>query len=589
MRLAKLVYVPGLALTTLMVLLGCGGGEEDTTPMPSPTASNTPVAPVPTVATQPSSATPVSNLPTGSVLERATIAPIEVENVRYGGTFKEVLTSMVAQLDPKIVGDVSAEWGSNWWYERLIAWEANPDDLFEHMAPSIAESWEVSPDVKTYTFRIRKGVKWHDIAPVNGRELTANDVLFSLNRYKETDSVQSPRYIQVESIEAPDKYTVVIRLKEPSAFALNDLAGRGEVILPAELTSVPDWQTIAIGTGPYILQKRQLRVGSTSVRNPSYWKKDIKGNVLPYADKVEGTYITDKGTTLAAFRAGQVDTGVSGPSDVENASRSLPGTKVFITGRTGAGGGQQTGVAFNTKRAPWNDVRVRQAIAMMIDHEEFVKTVVTAPRWYYGFPLPWELVSDKPFKPDDMGPYYKFNPTEAKKLLIAAGFPEGKLVISTPFKFTPDRAPLAQVLQQQLKGNGVELPLLSEDNSTHFSGYYIRAYQDLTPTYQVRTDFTLNWYAENKFSPQSTQNTPFIDDPEINKTVREIKVTLDKAKSQQLAKILWDFDTLGVYNIWMPLIDNFAARSPRVRNLTNRWSGGGRPMPWLADAPRTTP
>ncbi|MSQ32630.1 MAG: ABC transporter substrate-binding protein [Dehalococcoidia bacterium] len=589
MRLVKLAYVPAFLLSALVILIGCGGGKEDATPAPSPTVSSTTSAPTPTIAPQPTSTSPAGNPSAGSVLERATIPPIEIENVRYGGTFKEVLTSMVAQLDPKIVGDVSAEWGSNWWYERLVAWEANPDNMFEHLVPSIAEKWEISSDVKTYTFHLRKGVKWQNIAPANGRELVANDVLVSLNRYKETDAVQQPRYQQVQSIEATDASTIVIRLKEPSAFALNDLAGRGEVIMPSELLTVPDWQTMAIGTGPYILQKRQLRVGSTSVRNPDYWKKDAKGRILPYMDRIEGVYITDKGTISAAFRAGQVDTGVSGPSDVLNVSRSIPDTRVFITGQTGAGGGAQAGIAFNTKNAPWSDVRVRRAISMLINHEEFAKTVVTAPRWYYGFPLPWTLVSDTPFKPEDMGPYYKFNPEESKKLLMDAGFPQGKMTIKTPFKFTADRAPLAQVLQQQLKQNGVDIPLQSEDNSTHFSAYYVRAHQDLTPTYQVRVDFSLNWYAENKYSPQSTQNTSFIDDPEVNKAIKEIKVTLDKARSQQLAKILWNYDTQNVYNIWLPLIDNFAAYSPRVRNLATRWSNGGRPLPWLTDGPRTTP
>ena len=100
----------------------------------------------------------------------------------------------------------------------------------------------------------------------------------------------------------------------------------------------------------------------------------------------------------------------------------------------------------------------------------------------------------------------------------------------------------------------------------------------------------MNWFAQIKYSTNGPQNISFIDDPAVNETIRSIKLTTDPAKLQQLAKSLWDFDTLGSYTIWVGAQQAYVPTSSRLRNVLLRTGAGGvRIFPWLADAPRTSP
>jgi ABC-type transport system substrate-binding protein len=205
----------------------------------------------------------------------------------------------------------------------------------------------------------------------------------------------------------------------------------------------------------------------------------------------------------------------------------------------------------------------------------------------------WSLVSDEPFTVEKMGPYYKYNPAESKKLRIEAGFPDGKVKVPSPLTFShPTMTLRSTAYQAFFKEEGIEFELDPRDFSTYAPYYYQRAFKDIAVTFLNGDDLTLNWVAQNKFQRDSTQNTALIDDPEIERVVKEIKVSSDPAKLRQYAKFLWDYDTLGSYNIWTPAEQGYSVTQARVRNWALR-SGDGffsqRYMPWLADAPRTTP
>lgn len=590
MKPLRLFWVAA-AFTLFWAITSCGGGGEtgDEAVEPeatlAPQAGTTPAsAPAPTVAPA-SAAQPSTAI---SILETALKpAPFELENVRYGGTFKTAEGNVGVPLDPKLVTNLARE---AWALQKPVEWTANPNDVFVHLEPFLAESWKASSDLKTYTFAIRKGVKWHDVAPVNGRELVADDIVFNVDRFREPDSLKAFLYSQVESAQAPDKYTLVLRLKEPNAWVMNDLFGGSEFIVPRELVQEAGGALTAklIGTGPYILQSHKPRQGAIYVRNPSYWGKDAKGNQLPYTDEIHTFYMTDFATVIAAYRTGQVDYGGSlTPEQQATLAKDIPGLRLYTVGSSPA-----NGLSFNTKKAPWNDVRVRRAVNMSLDKERLTNAI-TGTKWEWGTPFPWSLVSDEPFTFEKLGPYYKYNPTEAKKLLIEAGFPDGKLRVGSPLDFIqPAQAPLMQVLQQLYKENGIEFDLAPLDPPTYYAKWYQRAHRDLGWTFQNTGDVSLHFYAQNKFSPSATQNTAFIDDLEVNRVVKEIKTTTDPAKLREHARFLWDFDTLGSWNIWRPGELSYSIGSPRLRNYTARLADVfalHRILPWLADAPRTAP
>lgn len=584
-------------------MAACGGGgkeqPDNVAKSTSTVVSVTSTAPTPT-QTSPARATVAPSGPSTleSVFANAKLGQFELDGIRYGGTYRIAsdTTGASPNLDPKVSGAVSA-WvsTSQLFYDKLAAWVANENDELIHIEPMLAESWKISEDQFTYTFTLRKGVRWQNVPPVNGREIVADDVVFSLRRYMEKDSAMV-LYAGVQSVEALDRYTVALKVKEPSSWAVNDLFGKGEIILPPELVQESGGAITnkAVGTGPYILKEWTIRQGYRAVRNPNYWLKDKKGNQLPYLDRIDDVYIAEAATAAAAFRTGQIDSGaLGGVENIVSVAKSVPGSRIFLSGAIGtAPTGTPSGISFNTKKAPWDDVRVRRAFNMALDKTKYQTTVSSVPIYASGVPFPWSLISDDPFTDDKLGPYYKYNPQEAKKLLIEAGFPDGKLKVSSTLAYALRRSPNGAVVQQLYKEQGIDVPIQLIDDPVYGSQYYQRVHQDLAFTHANTGDQSLNWYAQNRFLDVGNQNTSFIRDPEIQRTVKAIKSTTDAAKLREYGKTLWDFETLGSWVIWLPNQPGFTIYSGRIRNYTGRVGGGfsgTRSWLWLADAPRTAP
>ncbi|MSQ32426.1 MAG: ABC transporter substrate-binding protein [Dehalococcoidia bacterium] len=604
LRRGEMVIKRPTAMTALfvgvfVVAMACGGGEKSPEPHATKApATASPAAPAPTtVATIAAVARPAAKdlgpgfpLPraTGTVLDSAILGNAEEENVRYGGTFR-IATQFSDPLDPKINQNSISPDGT-FIYEKLVNWIAKPNEVIPDLAPELAESWQVSSDAKTFTFKLRRGVKWQNVAPVNGRELVADDVIFSIKRYQEKDSIRAFSFANINALEAPDKYTVIMRLKEPNAFALHELFGNYEYIVAPELVAEGGGilTTKAIGTGAFILKKFGYRQGASYVRNPDYWNKDSKGRTLPYVDAVEVPFIQDRATNVGAFRTGQLDVPTNTIlEDVLQVGKSMR-IRIFHTGPPIG----SNGLSFNTNKAPWNDVRVRRAFNMLLDKDKFGDIAWGTGLWAYGTPLPWSFVSDEPFSLDKLGPYSRYNPTEAKKLLIEAGFPDGKMKIpgAMPTSTTVSHFTMAITAQAMLKKEGVEFELRSMDFAAYNSFWFQRNYDDIMMTHPPNVQANLNWFGQFRFNPDGVSNTSFIRDPEVIRVIQEIRLTTDPIKLRGYAKFLWDFDTNGSWVVWWPASVSFTMASDRTRNYSRR--AGAAPQlrePWLADGPRTSP
>ena len=173
----------------------------------------------------------------------------------------------------------------------------------------LAESWE-QPDPLTYVFHIRKGVKWQDKAPMNGRELTAEDVehtyqrLTGMGKFETPERTNSLINLGIESIEATDKYTLVIKLKKPNLTGLVTLLSEASSwILPPEVIeqygNMSDWKNV-VGTGPFILTDYVDGASITRTKNPDYWGFDRKypDNQLPYVDVLKALWMKEPATRL---------------------------------------------------------------------------------------------------------------------------------------------------------------------------------------------------------------------------------------------------------------------------------------------------
>ena len=177
--------------------------------------------------------------------------------------------------------------------------------------PHLAERWE-QPDDTTYVFHLRQGVKWHNKPPLNGRELVADDVKFTYDRFL-TEQGNPLRYVleSVDRVEVVDRYTVKFILKEPFVWLVNVLANpHGTwIIAPEVVQQFGDLKKpeSVIGTGPFILERYEPNVKTVFKRNPDYFLKD-----QPYVDGVEWLVLDDPSTGLAMYRTGQIDCGPGG-------------------------------------------------------------------------------------------------------------------------------------------------------------------------------------------------------------------------------------------------------------------------------------
>ena len=254
---------------------------------------------------------------------------------QYGGTLTYARQNWGAHTDSwypggganSYIGMVNEMLGiGNWEIDRNVwDWRLFIDTPEFAYTGYLAESWDISPDQLTYTFNIRKGVPWHDKAPMNGRELTASDIEYNFQRYtglgKFSEAGPSPVnrgivILPIESITATDKYTVVVKLEKLDFSALRELLGpthtRLAVINPPEVIEehgdYKDWRN-TVGTGPYELTEVVEDSSITWTKNHDYWGYDEKypENRLPYIDKITALLMPELATRLSALRTGKID------------------------------------------------------------------------------------------------------------------------------------------------------------------------------------------------------------------------------------------------------------------------------------------
>jgi peptide/nickel transport system substrate-binding protein len=317
-------------------------------------------------------------------------------------------------LDPHIVTSFSSHRRVDLLYNKLVRHDENLK-----IVPDLAESWEI-PDNTTYIFKLRRGVKFH-----NGQELTAEDVVFSLNRILDPKTTAPGRsYIaSIKSIEALGPYRVKVTLSAPLASFLEGLTSNNcAIVSKAAVEQNGNLQKVEAGTGPFMLKEWIPDNSMTLVKNPNYFEKG-----LPYLDKVIFRVIPEQASLLAGVKAGTIDIAqINDGSTVLLAKRDSnlmvmqkPGINVRTFG-------------FNVTRKPFDDVRVTGPIP------------VGATQW--ALPL-------------NKLPYYTPDIAKAKSLLAQAGFPNGfsfKIVCSNSFE---GGLSVAQVVQNQLKKIGVNAEL----------------------------------------------------------------------------------------------------------------------------------
>ena len=279
--------------------------------------------------------------------------------------------------------------------------------------PLLAESWTVSDDQKTYTFKLRQGVKFHDGSPFD-----CSTVKFSYERAVAPDSTNAQKglFEPIEKTECPDPATAVVTLKRPASNFLFNMAWGDAVMVSPD--SVADNKTNPVGTGPFKFKEWVKGDKVVLERNDDYW------GTAPKMKEVTYKFISDPSAAAAAIQAGDVDAFTSfQAAELVNRFQSDANLQVEVGNTSG-----KVVLALNNARKPFDDVRVRQALAHAIDRQ------AVAEGTYSGFGTP--IGSHyTPIEPGyvDLNDAYPYDPAKAKELLQAAGVPDGfEMTIKLP-------------------------------------------------------------------------------------------------------------------------------------------------------------
>lgn len=351
--------------------------------------------------------------------------------------------------------------GDNWAIHQVFQSLVRPDPgtfavTPDDFRPSLAESWEVSEDSKTWTYHLRKGVQFHK----GYGEMTSDDVLFVYQRQLDPDTVTNGKvlFANIESVTAPDATTVVFTLKRPDPL----FNGSTAVTLPASIVSKKAFEEKGeeafnfdpVGTGPYEVQSAD-ETGIMLNAFAEHWDGPAA------TQNVHVTFIADTTARTLAFASGQVDMieGVRQPGWIPTMQQRSADTIFDATTP-----GSFNMLHINLTKAPLDDIRVRQAIRYAINNEQLAGA--------YG-PLSTPMVGiiasqfagavTKDELPEELK--YNHDPEKAKALLAEAGHPDG-VTIPAFTSQREDYAAIMLMIQEQLRAANINLDLQIIDHAT---------------------------------------------------------------------------------------------------------------------------
>ncbi len=384
-----------LVIGAALFVLGCSSSSATS----SPGAAETGGVPVPTPTAV------VASAPSGSSGGMLTL--VATAGIPHRDVHQEVQETLTA-LGPGLA------------YSRLLRLRSGkginqPNLLLEC---DLCQSWELNDDL-AYEFKLRPGILWQNIAPVNGRALTAQDIVFSFNRLKTPGWPSAPLLASIGDSVALDDLTLRVELSLQDADALQALAdGHAKIVAPEVVAQYGDLKDgPVVGTGPWVWQETGSGEGMRFLRNPDYFEAG-----LPFIDQlniavmrselVSGPVETDK---VAAFQAGQIDVLSVGPTEWDIVRRSGAEFQSIVSRRAGAG----VMLALNSQTPVFSETAVRQAVFQAIDPWDYLDTVWSG----HGFPSVGIPVQESDWLLDraEMRQNYFADPEKARQLLAGSG------------------------------------------------------------------------------------------------------------------------------------------------------------------------
>jgi peptide/nickel transport system substrate-binding protein len=472
-------------------------------------------------------------------------------------------------FDPHLTRNFKTHTALSFVYSKLLRHKVGPEippGMFI-VEPDLAERWD-TPDDTTYIFHLRQGVKWRNKPPVNGRELVAEDVKFSFDRFlTEKGNPERQLLDSVDRVEVVDRYTVKFLLNEPFVWLLDILANAMcmWIVAPEVAAKYGDFKKVetAIGTGPFLLEHYEPNVKTVFKRNPEYFRQG-----QPYVDGVEWLVLEDESTGLAMYRTGQLDSGPGAnwlvrQPDLESLKQSHPQLHYQDIQLNNA-----TTIWMRTDKPPFNDVRVRRAISQAIDRQAMIEAV-----WVRGVLSPavppglaeWSLPMEQL---GEGAKYYQYNPKEARRLLAEAGYAKGlKTTLTATGGYGRDLIDAVQMVLRDLKAVGIEAELKLQEYG---------AYQATTGQGKFEGmamgPYAVGWEPDSSlygpYTPDQARNRGHVNDPKLAAMVKEQRQLKDPEARKHLIFEIQRYAAEQQYYVylssqvittsWQPYMKNYA-------------------------------
>ena len=445
--------------------------------------------------------------------------------------FRYNQTEGITSLDPAFANTPPNIWACNQIFNGLVKLDAE-----QKIQPCIAEKWSISNDGLTYTFYLRKGVRFHDheIFPNGkGREVTAHDFVFSFKRILDPSTASTGQWIfngkvlynslgkpSDSAFYAIDNYTLRIKLQQPFPPFLKLLSMPYAYVIPKEAIQRygKDFRSNPVGTGPFRFKTWDEGSSLILIKNPNYWVKDENGIQLPYLDAVHISFITDENMAFINFKQGKLDflSGINensrdmildGEGNIKQEFAHQFKVQKMLYLNTEYIGFQMDSSKYEDKNHPLLNKKVRQALNYAIDKQE----MITFLRNGLGIPgeagfVPYPAL----FKHKLAG--YTYNPEKAVRLLKEAGIINKRIKLQ--LFTTPPYKQISEYLQKSWSKIGIDVDLVINQNATHremankgmlkfFRGSWVGDYVD-------PENFLAVFYSKN-LSPAGPNKTRFMN------------------------------------------------------------------------------